>query len=369
MKIFKSNNNDTTFISQLLDVINPSIMRSIVEKYSADYRTQGFDSYSHFFTMMYLQLNDSKTLRCCITELQNDIDIDPKLYVPSLSQLSRKNSTRDYRVFEDIFYYLLKKLKKKIGIKEFNSQFKQIKAFDSTIIDIASKLAPEFHYDKDISAIKMSTLFNLTEATPEKVNIVKGKVNDRKCIDGFIQDRDCLYLFDRGYYNYSWYDKLTRDGINFITRQVSNACVEEVKSRYTGIDHIYDYDVILGSDYSKNKTEFKYREILIFDNNEKEVRFLTNIFNLSAQEILNLYKMRWQIELFFKWIKQNLRIKHWIGRNENAIKIQLYSALIAYVLIRLIQEEINNKYSILKITRIIRVYITKKVNLLSVFIT
>ena len=145
--------------------------------------------------------------------------------------------------------------------------------------------------------------------------------------------------------------------------------MEEVKSRYTGIDHIYDYDVILGSDYSKNKTEFKYREILIFDNNEKEVRFLTNIFNLSAQEILNLYKMRWQIELFFKWIKQNLRIKHWIGRNENAIKIQLYSALIAYVLIRLIQEEINNKYSILKITRIIRVYITKKVNLLSVFIT
>ena len=102
---------------------------------------------------------------------------------------------------------------------------------------------------------------------------------------------------------------------------------------------------------------------------KKEVRFLTNIFNLSAQEILNLYKMRWQIELFFKWIKQNLRIKHWIGRNENAIKIQLYSALIAYVLIRLIQEEINNKYSILKITRIIRVYITKKVNLLSVFIT
>lgn len=188
MKIFKSNNNDTTFISQLLDVINPNIMR----RYSADYRTQGFDSYSNFFTMMYLQLNNSKTLRCCITELQNDIDIYSKIYIPSLSQLFRKNSTRDYRVFEDIFYYLLKKLKKKLRVKEFNSQFKQIKAFDSTIIDIASKLAPEFHYDKDISAVKMSTLFNLTEATPENVTIVKGKVNDRKCIDGFIQDRDLI---------------------------------------------------------------------------------------------------------------------------------------------------------------------------------
>lgn len=90
MKRFKSNNNDTTFIKQLLDVINPNIMRSIVKKYSGDYRSQSFDSYSHFFTMMYLQLNDSKTLRCCITELQNDIDIDSNIYVPSLSQLSRK---------------------------------------------------------------------------------------------------------------------------------------------------------------------------------------------------------------------------------------------------------------------------------------
>ena len=217
MKIFNFNNSDTTFIKQLLDLINPNIMHSIVKKYSADYRTQNFDSYSHFFTMVYLQLNDSKTLRCCITELQNDIDINPKVYVPSLSQLSRKNLTRDYRVFEDIFYYLLKKLKKKIWIKEFNSQFKQIKAFDSTIIDIASKLAPECHYDKDISVVKISTLFNLTEATPEKVNIVKEIVKDKKCIDIFIEKNDCMYLFDQGYYNYSWYDELTIEDINFTT--------------------------------------------------------------------------------------------------------------------------------------------------------
>ena len=124
----------------------------------------------------------------------------------------------------------------------------QIKAFDSTIIDIAAKLAPSLHYDKNISAIKMSTLFNLTEATPEKVNIVKGTVNDRKCIDGFIDSNDCLYLFDRGYYNYSWYDELTRKGINFITRQVSNACIEELNSYYTGVDNLYDYNVFLGND-------------------------------------------------------------------------------------------------------------------------
>ena len=342
MKIFKSTNNNTTFINKLLDVINSNTIRSIINKYSCDDRSQSFDTDSHFFTMMYLQLNESKTLRCCITELENDIDIDSNVYVPSLSQLSRKNSTRDYRIFEDVFYHVLRKLKKKLGVKQFNSQFKQIKAFDSTMIDIATKLAPDLHYDKNISTIKMSTLFNLTEATPEKVNIVKGIVNDRKCIDGFIENSNQLYLFDRGYYNYSWYDDLSRQNISFITRQVSNACVEEIKSYGTGLDDVYDYDIILGSDYSKNKTEFVYREILTFDKDGKEVRFLTNIFDLPVSKILELYKLRWQIELFFKWIKQNLRIKHWIGHNENAIKIQLYTALIAFVLIRLIQEEIFN---------------------------
>ena len=166
--------------------------------------------------------------------------------------------------------------------------------------------------------------------------------------DGFIEKNNCLYLFNRGYYNHSQYDELIREDINFITRQVSNACVEELNSYYTGVDNLYDYNIFLGSNYSKNKTEFMYREILTFDKYKKEVRFLTNIFNFPAQEILNLYRMKWQIELFFNWIKQNLRIKPWIGHNENAIKIQLYSALIAYILIRLVQEEINNKYSIFK---------------------
>ena len=100
----------------------------------------------------------------------------------------------------------------------------------------------------------MSTLFNLTEATPKKVNIGKGIVNDRKCIDGFIEKNDCLYLFDRGYYNYSWYDESTRKDINFITRHVSNTCVEELNYYYTGVDNLCDYNVFLGSNYSKNKT-------------------------------------------------------------------------------------------------------------------
>ena len=120
----------------------------------------------------------------------------------------------------------------------------------------------------------MSTLFNLTEDTPKKVNIVKETINDRKCINGFIKNNDCLYLFDRCYYNYSYYYEVPKNSVSFITRQISNACIEEVHFYYTELKNTYDYDVIIDSDYSKNKTKFIYRKILTFDKNENKVRLL-----------------------------------------------------------------------------------------------
>jgi IS4 transposase len=122
-----------------------------------------------------------------------------------------------------------------------------------------------------------------------------GKVNDRKCIDDMIKNKNCIYLFDRGYYDYSWYNKLTDDEFKFITRQPSNACVEEIRSTYVDNDLIFDYEITLGTEYSKNKTHNTYKEILTFDENEKEFRVLTNIFDMSPEDILLLYRIRWKI--------------------------------------------------------------------------
>jgi IS4 transposase len=222
------------------------------------------------------------------------------------------------------------------------------------VIDLPFKLAKYFQYDmkQKRSAVKISTLFNGEH--PERVNIVTAKINDRKCIDGMFEDKEFIYLFDRGYYNYKWYDTLCNDGFKFITRQASNACVEEVRSAYVNNDLIFDYEITLGSDYSKNKTHNTYREILTFDENEEEFRLLTNIFDMPAEDILQLYRFRWKIELFFKWIKQNLKIKKCIGYNENSIKIQIYTALITYMLIYILKNNLKVTTPMLKITRIIK---------------
>ena len=203
--------------------------------------------------------------------------------------------------------------------------------------------------------MKISTMFN--GEYPERINIVKGNINDRKCIDNMFRDKDCIYVFDRGYYDYRWYDQLTESGFKFVTRGVKNSIVMEEKFLDSNINEdIYDTEVIMGSTPGGNLTFNKYREIMCFYDNDEVITFITNIFDLSKEDIINIYKKRWEIELFFKWIKQNLRIKKFIGYNENAVRIQIFSALITYMLIYLFCKKQHSKvkYSILIVTRIIR---------------
>ena len=203
--------------------------------------------------------------------------------------------------------------------------------------------------------MKISTMFN--GEYPERINIVKGNINDRKCIDNMFRDKDCIYVFDRGYYDYRWYDQLTESGFKFVTRGVKNSIVMEEKFLDSNINKdIYDTEVIMGSTPGGNLTFNKYREIMSFYDNDEVITFITNIFDLSKEDIINIYKKRWEIELFFKWIKQNLRIKKFIGYNENAVRIQIFSALITYMLIYLFCKKQHSKvkYSILIVTRIIR---------------
>jgi len=273
--------------------------------------------------------------------------------VPSVSQFSRKNATRDYRIFEDIFYHLVNKAKRRFGAVRLLKDIPPIKIVDSSVILIALKLAPYFQMDSGRAGIKINTLFN--GEFPEKINVVKGGINDRKCINGLFEDRGCIYVFDRGYYDYKWYDKLSEDKIRFVTRGTKNAIVmEERMISSKPYEDIYDTEVILGTTYSKNITSKSYREILTFDEKGEAVTFITNIFDMPASDIIKIYKHRWEIELFFKWIKQNLRIKKFIGYNENAVKIQVFSSLISYMLVYLSCNVTVAKYSMLTLTRIVR---------------
>ncbi|GAA0730852.1 IS4 family transposase [Clostridium malenominatum] len=350
--MFYNKNNKLVF-HKLIAEIGGNFLAKTIKKYKGDYRSQHFDTRSHINSMLYLNIRGCKSLREAKSEISSNRKLRSLINVPSISQFSRKNATRDYRIFEDIFYYLVNKAKRRFGAVRLLKDIPPVKIIDSTVILVALKLAPYFKIDSGRAAIKISTLFN--GEFPEKINIVKGAVNDRKCIDGLFEDKGSIYVFDRGYYNYKWYDELSNEGIKFVTRGVKNGIVMEERMIFSEpYKDIYDTEVILGTSYSKNMTSKSYREIMTFDENGEAITFITNIFDMSVSDIVKIYKHRWEIELFFKWIKQNLRIKKFIGYNENAVKIQVFSALISYMLIYLSCSVTVAKYSMLTLTRIIR---------------
>lgn len=348
-------NNHKLVFNKLIAEIGGSFLQKTISKYNSDFKTHHFDTKSHLYALLYSNFNNCKSLRELQTQIAHNSKLKSIINVPSVSQFSRKNASRDSGIFEDIFYYLVSKAKKQFGEYNLIKDLPPLRIIDSSVIVTALKLAPLIKFDNEKSAMKISTLFN--GEYPERVNIVKGNVNDRKCIDNMILDKDCIYVFDRGYYDYRWYDKLTDGGYRFVTRGIKNAIVMEENLIDSNLDKdIYDSEVILGSTPGGNLTFKSYREIMCFDENNEPITFITNIFDLSKEDIINIYKHRWEIELFFKWIKQNLRIKKFIGFNENAIKIQIFSALITYMLIYLFCKKQNSevKYNMLIITRIIR---------------
>lgn len=318
------------------------------------YKQYNFED--HFSSMLYLQFSGSHSLRDVVSKFRHNFKVKRHINIPSYSQLSRLNSNKDSDIFRGMFLDVLDIAKKEIQPFCNLKDFKDIKILDSTMVTIGSKLAPNLYYDGEKSAVRVSTLISNGTGLPDKINIVPGKIGERACIDGYMYDKNSVYLFDKGYYSYSWYDSMCANGIHFVTRQTSNAVTEEYYSSYTGVEDMYDTIVTMGTDYSKNKTTYKYREILYFeDGKDEEFRLITNIFNLPAQEIVSLYKIRWNIECFFKWIKQHLTIKHWLGHNLNAISIQIYCALIVYILLLLIKHRFRSSLSLLDIYRKISV--------------
>lgn len=361
--------NRSTF-RKIIKLIDGNIGRNLRKANNPYKYSKCYTGRDHVLSMLFLQFSNCNGLRDIHYKYKNCRKLNKEFNLPSFSQLSRLNKNKDINIFRNIFSDLLvkaeKEIKSSVGIK----RFKDIQIIDSSMICIGKGLAPDLYYQEDKSAVRISTLYSYGSKLPNKITIVPGKIGERKCIDDYTSNKDILYLFDKGYFKYSWYDQMSKDKIKFITRQSSNAVTEEYKSIYTGIDNLYDSIIRMGSDYSKNKTKYKYREILYFEgDSDEEYRLVTNIFKLPAQEIVSLYKKRWDIELFFKWIKQHLTIKSWLGRNLNSIIIQIYSALIVYILLLLIKKRFNLNCTLYNLLRIIRGNLLETYALRNIFLT
>lgn len=346
--------------TKLKQVISTELMSSLVTKYMADRYTKKFFFENHLNFLLILQLTKKDSLTEVVQYIEDNKRV--KEFVPeiSVSQVSRDNNNRDYTIFAEIFYYLVEKALKSKRLsmpKEDRDYIKNIKILDSTLIRLCLKYFDWAEYRKNVGAIKIHTLFDLESLCPEKIFITSGKPHDKMLMDimGFIPGH--TYLFDRAYLNYRLWDEMCEGDIFFATRLKKNAVIE-VLEEY-GLpegDHnvLSDTKVMLGQKNGNTKMSNPLRLVIVNNEDEDCVCILTNRFDLTAAEVANLYRYRWQIEEFFKWIKQNLKIKEFFGHSENAVLIQILTALIVYVLLLLVQEELSFQGSFLELTRIFK---------------
>lgn len=286
----------------------------------------------------------------------------PKLYhlgfnsIPTRSSLSRINSKRSYEIYEKYFQIIRRELQPKLLKKDFDFELnKVLKIVDSSTVEVSIKLFDwaRFRYNK--GALKLHTSFNLTDQIPEIINITDGKVGDINGIN-FNTYKDCILTVDRIYTSIDHWATLNNNNVSFVIRAKSNLNLQLLGQykKATGKGVFKNEIVYLGSKKSREIYPENLRLVTYVDTETGAIyKYLTKNFEYSAETIAYIYKKRWEIELFFKWIKQNLKIKTFFGTSENAVKTQIWIAMIYYLLLRYMQGQTNIE-SILEFTRIMR---------------
>ena len=362
-----------TVFSQLVDFLPTYQFRRCVERYQGNYGIKSFSCWDQFLCMAFAQLTYRESLRdieTCMRALQNKlyhIGIRGKI---SRSTLADANEERDWRIYAEFAQILIHEAKKLYINEPFGVDIDEtVYAFDSTTIDLCLSLFPWAKFRKQKGAIKMHTLLNLRGSIPEFIRITDGKVHDVNILDELIPEPGSFYVMDRAYIDFERLYLLTNCCAFFVVRAKSNLDFRRISSqkvdKSTGV--LCDQLIVLTVIKTSKKYPEKLRRIKFFDSKtNKTFVFLTNNFSLYALTIAELFHCRWQIELFFKWIKQHLRIKVFYGTSENAVKSQIWIAVSTYLLVAIVKKMLNIELSLYTILQILSVTIVEKMPVLQV---
>jgi len=369
-------NTGRMVFSQVMDFLPLQEFRKCVHRYHGEYKVKRFSCLNQFYCMAFAQLTYRESLRDIEVCLQA---MSSKLYHMGISStvsrnnLAHANETRDWRIYADFAQILIAKARhlyagEDLGIElDSNSN---IYALDSTTIDLCLSLFPWARFRKTKGAIKLHTLMNLRGSIPEFIYISDGKLHDVNVLDLLIPEPGAYYVIDRAYIDfdrlYNWHQAKTF----FVTRAKANF---RFKRRYsyavdksTGV--LCDQAVLLTTYYPAKAYPEPLRRIKYIDQETGEkLVFLTNDFNLPALTIAQLYKARWQIEIFFKWIKQHLRIKAFYGTSINAVKTQIWIAISTYLLVAIVKKELQLESSLYTILQILSLSLFEKMPILQAF--
>jgi hypothetical protein len=348
--------------AQLTDLIHPEQFRRCVRRYNGNYKVKTFSCWSQFLCMAFGQLTYRESLRDVETCLRSRQDQLYHLGIRgevSHSTLADANRERDWRIYYDLAQLLIRRARSLYHDEPTGLDLKEtVYALDSTTIDLCLNLFPWARFRRTKGAIKLHTLLDLRGSIPTFISISQGKKADVRILDELILEPGSFYVMDRGYVDFDRLYCFVLAAAFFVTRSKSGIKFNRLESRpvdpATGVRS--DQVVWLANLASIKHYPDKLRRIHYVDaETGKSFVFLTNNFELPALTIAMLYKSRWKVELFFKWIKQHLRLKHFYGTSDNAVKTQIWISVCVYVLVAIVKKELKSDRSLYNILQVLSV--------------
>lgn len=366
-------NTGRTVFAQLMDFIPSFHFHQCVDRYNGNYKVKSFSCLDQFLCMAFAQLTYRESLRDIEACLRG---AKPKLYhmgirgKVSRNTLAHANETRDWRIYADFAQILIKKARQLYAGEDFGLELDQtVYAFDSTTIDLCLSVFPWAKFRKNKAAVKLHTLLDLRGNMPVVISITSGRIHDINALDDLLFEAGAVYIFDRGYVDFARLYRIHQARAFYVIRAKSNFVFKRLYSRpvdkSTGVRA--DQIITVTGFYTLKDYPDQLRRIRYFDSEtKKRFVFMTNNFTLPAIVIAQLHKCRWQVELFFKWIKQHLRIKAFYGTTENAVKTQVWIAISVYVLVAIVKKQLKLDRSLYTILQILSVSLFEKTPLLQV---
>jgi len=364
-------NSGRTIFAQLLDYLPMHEFRKCVARYHGDHRIKTFSCWDQLLCMIFAQLTYRESLRDIVACLRSQ---SQRLYhmgfrsLVSRSTLADANEVRDWRIYADFAQVLIARARELYRNEDLGIDLRNtVYALDSTTIDLCFSLFPWATYKTNQHAVKLHTLLDLRGNIPTVIRITPAQLSDLQFLDHIVLEPGAFYVMDRGYLDFARLHRWTLAGAFFVTRARKDFSFRRLIShkvdKTTGVQ--CDQTILLKWFYSVKGYPERLRRVRFLDpEREKRLVFLTNNFVLPADTIADLYRSRWHVELFFKWIKQHLRIKAFVGTSPNALKTQVWTAVCAYVLVAIVKKRLNLDMSLYTILQILSVSLFEKTPIL-----
>jgi hypothetical protein len=364
---------DKLVFAQLVCFLDRNKFNYIVRKYDGDKYVKHFTCWNQLLAMMFGQLSNRESLRDLIIALEAHRSKCYHLGMGrnvSKSSLARANQDRDHRIFEEYAYFLVKEARQKRKIDIFKLEG-NVYAFDSTTIDLCLAVFWWAKFRKKKGGVKIHVLYDVETQIPAFFHITEASVHDSRAMKEIPYEAGSYYIFDRAYNNFRMLYRIHQIEAFFVVRAKKNLQYKPIKwKRRLPGNVLSDMTIELTGFYPRQYYPGQIRLVRYWDEEqEREFVFLTNATHISALQVADLYKNRWQVELFFKWLKQHLKIKRFWGTTENAVRIQIYAAICTYCLVAIVQHDMKLDRSTYEVLQILSISLTDKTHLRELFDT